>query len=587
MAWIVEELLRVRVGARAPGWYALGRAHLVLDEYQAAREQLEAAWQAGYREPGVAWAYGVTLGRLYEHGLDEERSSPYPRLPSERIADLERSLRNPALVRLREGAGAEGVPWSYTVGLVARYEDRFQDALDAALRCLEEGPWFYEAWVLQGDVHFELAEHALERGSAEAASDAFRDAEQSYRTAADIAASDPETYARSCRLWQRVLEARLAAGNGDLQAPLASAVAACNRALAVDPRRTAERNVKAASHLMFAERQLEDGHDPAEQTAAARDAAQQVLEIDPENPTALRLWGTTYSLAVERWRRQDSEQRQETADEVAEWTVLAAESLLKAAAQRPQDPGFQIDLGRALSRRAAFLDDQGLDSKQVLERARDAFGRAVELGPGTADPHAENAGVLLQAARSELGVSGDPLALYGEAVANADRAIELRPDHYRAHHLCGLAHLGRAEYMGTNGEDQRADLEAAVESFQRSLSISPDFTRAELALAHSAGLLAEHQLAAGDDPTETLIVGRAAAEHSLRLTPDDPERQQNLGVLLALSAEASPHRDQRLWWGERAVDLLERLPAERRDAAVERQLRRARAVADGHSGGGA
>jgi serine/threonine-protein kinase len=582
MAWIVDTLLRAGDPARPPGWYALGRAHLLLDEYTAAHQHLQAAWDAGYRGPDVAWAYGTALGRLYELQLDRVRSAPDQTLRVDRATELE--LRDRAVELLRAGVGAEGVPPEYLDGLVACYEGRFQDALDAALQSLEGAPWFYEAWLLQGDVHRELAELALERGSSEVAAEAFRGAEQAYRTAASIAASDPEAHARSCRLWRRMLDLRLADGGADLQTPLENAVDACDRALAVDPRRTAEGNVKAACNLVFAERLLMHGSDPTEAVVAARDAAQRVLEIDPENATGLRLWGNTYSLAVEWWSRLEPEDRTESAEEVAEWTVIAAESLLKAAAQEPEDPGFQIDLGRALSRRAAYLGQQGSDPVQVLDRAREAFERAAELSPGAADPHAETAVVLLRAAERELGGLGDPLPLYGEAIRSTERAITVRPDHYSAHVTNGMAHLGRAEILLEGGSDPRSDLEAAIDSLQRCLSIEPESAPVECALARAAGLLAEHQLAAGEDPTETLILGRAVAERAVRSMPDDVAAQQALGTLLLLSAETSPHRRQRFWWGERAVDLLERLPEEGRDEVVARQIVRARTVVREESG---
>src|SRR5262249_27985344 len=51
--------------AVGPGHYAGGRGHLLLDEPEAARVELGAAWDAGYHTPEVAQALGQALGELF------------------------------------------------------------------------------------------------------------------------------------------------------------------------------------------------------------------------------------------------------------------------------------------------------------------------------------------------------------------------------------------------------------------------------------------------------------------------------------------------------------------------------------------
>src|SRR6185436_5460189 len=47
--------------AAGPGHYALGRGHLALQEEDLARENLERAWNEGYREREVAYALGQVM----------------------------------------------------------------------------------------------------------------------------------------------------------------------------------------------------------------------------------------------------------------------------------------------------------------------------------------------------------------------------------------------------------------------------------------------------------------------------------------------------------------------------------------------
>jgi predicted Ser/Thr protein kinase len=60
-------------GARGPATYALGRGYLALDDDERAGARLDAAWQAGYRGPEVAYARGLVLVRGYQRSLERAR----------------------------------------------------------------------------------------------------------------------------------------------------------------------------------------------------------------------------------------------------------------------------------------------------------------------------------------------------------------------------------------------------------------------------------------------------------------------------------------------------------------------------------
>jgi tetratricopeptide (TPR) repeat protein len=410
-----------------------------------------------------------------------------------------------------------------------------------------------------------------------AAADAFRHAEAVFREVTEVAPSDPESYAGTCRVWRDVMQSSRFGGTSEMRRTLDRAVAACDRALAVDSMRLAEINVKAECYLTLGARHLAVGEDPGEALAAARASAERVLQIEPENPNGLRALGNAHALAVEWWtdaRREDAV----PPETVREWSDRAVDNLAKASSLKPEDASGLLDLGRALVVQARFLSSQGDDSRHVFSRAQEVLDRAAGLSPGAPEIHLASARAWLMTALQEEVLAGDPITGYDQAIAAAQRTIAIRPDHLEANYSLGISHLRRAEYLMERSHASAADLASAVEAFQRCLAIDADFTRADAPLARSASLLAEQQLTAGADPTETLIPGRAAAERAVRQSPDDVRIRRSLAMLLLISAEASPHQNQRLWWAERAVDLLSRLPEGARGGEWSDYLVRARQV---------
>ena len=68
MAAIEDEMTRLGGLGDGPGHYALGRGYLTLLDEQKALRHLQLAIDRGYSGPGVSYALGLVLGRLYERG---------------------------------------------------------------------------------------------------------------------------------------------------------------------------------------------------------------------------------------------------------------------------------------------------------------------------------------------------------------------------------------------------------------------------------------------------------------------------------------------------------------------------------------
>ena len=103
LQWIEHERTRLGRLAEGPGDYALGRAYLSLDEYEAAREAIERTWQRGYREPEVAATRGRVLAGLYQQELEQARLIRDLELRAARFEQIEATYREPALAALRAG----------------------------------------------------------------------------------------------------------------------------------------------------------------------------------------------------------------------------------------------------------------------------------------------------------------------------------------------------------------------------------------------------------------------------------------------------------------------------------------------------
>ena len=369
------ETTTARAGALGygPGHDALGRAFLALGEVRRAREELQLAWDAGYRESETALALGRALGELYQQGLAElerfERRSEQLALRRK----LETKYRDPALAVLRRARGQlTGETPGFVEALLAFYERRFAEAISRLDREGSAAGWYFEALTLRGDASVALGNEHRQRGELEEATRLFDTAETAYASACERARSDPAAHLGLCELYG--LRIYLDAER-DLSPEPAyrAAIAACGDALSCDPASSRAHNALANAHKRWASRLAERGEDSTPAVRLAVASAACALELDPSSAYAFLNLGVGHRMLGEQAGRAGGDAETELA--------VAVECFEKAAALEPSLVHAANNLGLVWLARARLAAGKGRDAGPSLDQAADAFRRALDRDP--------------------------------------------------------------------------------------------------------------------------------------------------------------------------------------------------------------
>ena len=489
--------------ARGPSAYAVGRGWLALGEPDRARESLQRAWDAGHRGPDVAVALGQALAALYQRGLYEARGIASPDLRRSREQQLAQDLREEALARLREGAGATHTSPALVRAQLALVEERWDEALRETETAARQTPWLHEAVRLRGEIWLARAEAQTSRGETEAAATSLQSAEEAVARAVDLARSDPEARAADCQ--RRLLLLKAGARSGTSPRPL---------------------------------------------LAPLRQACRAAADLDTEAARAVADLGLGLVTLAE-WQQAHGE------DPAA---ILAeAESLARdAVARRPDEPRPHDLLGVVAWQQARDERKAGRDPRPASERALASFATATRLDPVSALPRANRGQVLSELAQDERNAGRDPLSLLGEARRAFDEALAIDPRLASALHSRGIVGFRAGEWATLHGFDARPHLRAAIRDFEAALAINPALAPTPNSLGATHRALATYLDTTGGDPVPEWRAAERWYEVAIARHPDDVNPRYNLAHLLRTLATLQIER------GEDALPALEKA---RREAA--------------------
>jgi serine/threonine-protein kinase len=500
--------------AVGPGREALGRGFLALDRWDDALRELEQAYASGYRSHELAYALGLAHGKLYQRALAAVPKNGDDKTHAARLAEIARAHRDPALRYLREaGSHESGVDASeYVEGLIALYEQRFDEALTLARRAYKRVPWLFEARTLEGDIHLVAGRVSSWKGEIDAASEQFERAGEAFRAAAAIARSSAAAHLGEC---ERLIERSNLEVERDQspEATVKAALSACVDAATASPDDAVPVEAQALGWHHLGNYQIRHGADPTEAQQQAIRLAQRALKVDPGRARAEHIIARASLMLGERLMEGGGDPRDPLAQAIEH---------AERAGQLSHDPDHSL-LCHIQYTRGTWEELHGEDPRASYRAAVENAKQACDLEPDGFNPW--NAFGI-----SNLAVGGweathgyDPTLAYTRAVEAYRKVVQIVPklDHGFVN-LCG-AYLNWGEWDLKRGTDPTPHLSQAIDACNQAIRIDGNFGGSQLNLGYSLKALGASQLERGVDPRPTLERSRAALERALTIDKGNPE----------------------------------------------------------------
>jgi tetratricopeptide (TPR) repeat protein len=174
--------------------------------------------------------------------------------------------------------------------------------------------------------------------------------------------------------------------------------------------------------------------------------------------------------------------------------------------------GLQQSIGGA-------LEAAGEDPRPVLREAVTSYEGVIALRPGHPLPYSNLAAAHIALGRWELTHGGEPGDSFATAIRLCRKAHEVDVSYVLAYENLAGALLWTARERMARGEDARAAIGEAVAELEAGLRIRPSHPEP---LGGALVVLAENELAQRRDPAAALERARRTLDDAIRLSPDDP-----------------------------------------------------------------
>ncbi len=464
--------------AEAPGLFAIGRGHMLCEEWAAARKPLERAWALGLQTPEVAFALGNSLIQIYQEELTGLSGTAY----TANKARLDRTLKPAILSHLALATQSPRRDQAlFAEALMATLTGHNMDALRKADQVLEIQPWNVNASLLKVDNHLVLAEQSSpEEAHLAKAEDHLAKAKALLEKVQDVARSCAKAYLYEAKLHHRELSAAI------------------------------QRQEPFLPHL---ERVLES-------TAKARQAhSQGALAFERE---ADALYVSRDNPADWYWRsRPDA---QDTPGTMRRVIALTEQALaLDPEAYKPHHIK-----GQAWWKLSELEAAKGLDPLPFLEKAIQALRLGLDDAPHVATLLGDLSTAYAVKAKAEMEAGKNPSNAFQEALHFYHQVEAIQPFPLLYYNLAYL-HWDRARFQRWCGIYPEEALLQAMQASRKSLDMKrlPD-NRLSLAKTHL--LMAQYSAWEGKNDLEALKRGMEDAEAEFQKTPKAPDATRLLAT---------------------------------------------------------
>jgi len=532
MASISEDMARLDGEAAAMAFYALGRGHLALQEYEKALEYLKRAHAGGLRTPAVEYALGRTLGEIYNKQFKEVLRRSGKRMLQAK-AKIDKEYLEPALYHLRLSGGEHGESRPLAEGLLAYYSQQYEEALKKGQEALTAEPWLYEAKKLQADVYYAYGRRKQNSGQYQEARGDYRRAAELYHGAAEMARSDSSIHSAEADTWVQIMELDKTQGLSPKEA-YERALEACDRAIVSFSENDSAVRKKVWAMTRWAEYLSTHGLDPRAMSLQAIETAQRAYAMNPNNAFPHDQIGLAYQLIAnyENDHGLDSTESEKKAIEAFSKSIEINRNFAWAL----------NDYGVLFATKAEWLEARGQDYRNEMEQAIEKLNAAIEADPDYHVAYSNLAHSQQLMATYEIDHGRSPDEWIDKAIETSTRSLQVNPNYYQTYRNLASVYALRAKYELSFGRTApaAAALTKAHDALNQAIKANPEDAETHRVLAAVYALEAETQSAQKQDPQELLNSGLQAIQKSILISPNDSDSLLlHVQLLLAVAEELS------------------------------------------------
>ena len=514
---IASQMKQLGKSSEGPGYYAIGRGHLALGEYAAAKENFEKAMQSGLDTPDLAHSLGLALGHIYSQQLQEAERIQNKEIRKSVMERIQKEFRDPALEYLKKGEAPE-----YLRALIASYEKNWKEAERLAVHAAQQDPSFYDARLLQANIHAAIGSELWNAGKVKEANDQYELSAKNFTDALEFARSDPGAHSDFCDL--RLQQVSLLAYQEDasLDAPLKKLVEACDRSLQADPDQAQIYTKKAEALWLQGRWMMENGNNPEPVLLAARKDLAKAITLDPKDGAVHKTAGITYLVEGEYKLNAGQDPRQTL--------QVAVENLNRAIQLTPDPLAATNSLGNAYWLLGRYDMDHGADPAPHLHAAMENYRKAILLEPNFSSAHSNLGIVYGSLASHKMSQGQDPIPDLQKSIENLEQSIRINPGTALTYNSLGNRFAELGDYQTSMGKDPSDSYQKSIASFDKARQLDAGWFSPVMNRGITYQSLADYELNHGRDPTDALQKAMRDYEEAIRLNSTYFGSYGNLGL---------------------------------------------------------
>ncbi len=503
--------------SKGPGYYALGRVYMILNDYKTAYKYLKSAWNDyKYKVPEVNYALGITLAMIYQEELEKTKLVENIKLRDRKIQSLKKKYLQKSIQLINSGSSRGMQPWKFGEGILALLEGKYSEAAKKFNSTFEKFPWLYEAKKLEGDAYVLKAEELQKQGFPKKALSLYEKAIEVYTYLSQQSESFPAVYQSLCNVETRIVELFTQSLKPSPRTHFEKAVSFCKKALTANPEDIISYGLITNAYIKWGMNLIFRGKSPLKTLNEALFYTKRGLSLKPNDPLLRTKRGDIFLIMASYERASGKEP--------VHHLNQAIENYRKVLATNPFNSESLDGLAGAYWNKGSYLASVGRNPLPSFKAAISTIEKLLKIEKGFTSAYNSLGNIYLDKSLYENLSQKNPLPSIESSIFFYKKALQLNPSSALYMSNLGLALYLKANYLFTMNRLKEKDILTEAEKLlTEAKKLIPAIVWTYVSMAQINILKARIKMRNSDNPESNFSEAIKCLKECLSLSGEYPE----------------------------------------------------------------